>query len=88
LGYKDQEEERIKVEAERRRMQGMAGEWEAVEQPTSAKVNNEADATSELPKKREAEGPPDSEDARSFKLRKKTAPSVMDDWDADLIPSG
>ena len=27
-----------------------------------------------------------SEDVRSFKLRKKVASSVTDDWDADLIP--
>ena len=76
----------MKAEAERRRMQGVAGEWEVVEQPSSSGVNNEADTTLESSKKREAEGLPDSEDARSFKLRKKVAPSVTDDWDADVIP--
>ena len=64
----------------------MAGEWEVVEQPTSGKVSDEADTAPELPKKREAEEPPDSEDARSFKLRKRVAPSVTGDWDADIIP--
>ena len=44
------------------------------------------DTSSEPSKKREAEGTLDSEDTRSFKLRKKAAPSVTDDWDVDLIP--
>ena len=86
LGYTDPEEERMKAEAERRRTQGVAGEWEVVEQPTSKKVGDEADTTPELLKKREAEEPPDSEDARNFKLRKRVAPSVMDDWAANSIP--
>jgi WW domain-binding protein 4 len=86
LGYTDPEEERMKAEAERRRTQGVAGEWQVVEQPTLPKTNDEADTTSESPKKREAQEPPDSEDTRSFKLRKKVAPSVSDDWDAALIP--
>ena len=76
----------MQAEAERRKTQGVAGEWEIVEQSMSGKANDEADATPESSKKREAEGPPDPEDTRSFKLRKKVAPPVMDDWDADLIP--
>jgi len=75
----------MKVEAERRKTQGVAGEWEVVGQPTSNKVNDETDTAPES-KKREAEGLLDPEDARSFKLRKKVAPLMMDDWDADLIP--
>jgi len=75
----------MKAEAECRRTQGMAGEWEVVEQPTSDKVNDEANTMPES-SKREAEGPPDSEDTRSFKLRKKVLSSVIDDGDADLIP--
>ena len=86
LGYTDPEEDRLKAEAERRRMQGVAGEWEVVEQPTENKVHNEADTTLEPSRKRVAEGLPDSEDTRGFKLRKKVAPSVIDDWDADFIP--
>ncbi|KAF9644601.1 hypothetical protein BDM02DRAFT_3150104 [Thelephora ganbajun] len=88
LGYTDPEEERMNAEVERRRTQGVAGEWEVVEQSTSNKVDDEVevDATSELSKKREAEGPPDSEDARSFRLRKRVAPLVTDDWSTDLIP--
>lgn len=76
----------MKAEVERRRTQGVAGEWEVVEQQTSTKFSGEADTASEPSIKREAEGPPDLEDARSFKLRKKVAPSVTDDWDVDLIP--
>jgi len=76
----------MKVEAEHRKTQGVAGEWEVVERPSSTNANDEADATPESSKKREAEGPPDPEDNRSFKLRKKVAPPVTDDWDADLIP--
>ena len=75
----------MKAEAERRRMEGVAGEWEVVEQSTKNKVNDEADTTSELSRKRMAEGLLDV-DTRSFKLRKKVAPSVIDDWDTDLIP--
>jgi len=75
----------MKAEAERRKTQGVAGDWEVVEQPTSNKANDEVDTAPES-KKREAEGPPDPEDTRSFKLRKKAAPPVMGDWDADLIP--
>lgn len=86
LGYTDPDEERIRVEMERRRTQGVAGEWEVVEPSTSTKHNDEANSASELSKKREAEGPPDSEDARNFKLRKKVAPLIADDWDADLVP--
>lgn len=74
------------AEAERRKTQGVAGDWEVVEQSTSNRANGEADVASESSKKREAEGLPDPEDTRSFKLRKKVAPSVMDHWDADLIP--
>lgn len=86
LGYEDPDEVRLKAEAERRRMQGVAGEWEVVEQQTSSGINNEADTTPESSKKRVAEELLDPEDARSFKLRKKVAPSVTDDLDADLIP--
>ena len=86
LGYVDPEEERMKAEAERRRTQGVAGEWQVVKQPTTHKTDDEADTTSESSRKREAQEPLDSEDTRIFKLRKKVAPSVTDDWDAALIP--
>lgn len=82
----DPDEERLKVEAERRKTQGVAGEWEVVEQHTSNKPSDEADATSGPSKKREAEEPLDPEDTRGFKLRKKVAPTVTDELDADLIP--
>jgi len=75
----------MKAEAERRKTQGLAGDWEMVGQPTSNKANDNADTAPDS-KKREAEGPPDPEDTRSFKLRKKVAPPVTDNWDADLIP--
>lgn len=64
----------------------MVGEWEVVEQSTSNKVENEVDTMPESSKKRVAEGFPDSEDARSFKLRKKVVPWVTDDSNPDLIP--
>ena len=56
------------------------------EQPTSSGVDDEADAIPDSSKKRVAEELLDSEDARSFKLRKKAASSVTNDLDADLIP--
>ena len=72
----------MKVETERRRTQGVAGEWEVVEQTTSSTLKDETGVATE-PKKREVEG---SEDTRSFKLIKKVASSVTDDWEADMIP--
>ena len=76
----------MKIEVERRRTQGVAGEWEVVERSTSTTLRDETDVASEPSKKREAEGPLDLEDTRSFKLRKKIAPSVTDDWEGDMIP--
>ena len=71
----------MKVETERRRTQGVAGEWEAVEQTTSSTLKEETGVAPE-PKKQGVEG---SEDTRSFKLIK-VASSVTDDWEADMIP--
>ena len=76
----------MRAETERRKTEGVAGEWEVVEQLTSNKADDEADDALGSSKKREAGGPPDPEDTRSFKLRKKVAPPVVDDWDIDSIP--
>lgn len=76
----------MKAEAERRRTQGVAGDWEAVDQSASTESDDKTNITSLPLKKREAEEPLDPEDTRSFKLRKKIAPSVTDDLEVDLIP--
>ena len=64
----------------------MAGEWEVVEQPTSSEVNSEVGTTPESSKGRGIEEPLGSEDARSFGLGEKVAPSVTNDLDGNLIP--
>ncbi|KAG5639114.1 hypothetical protein H0H81_006703 [Sphagnurus paluster] len=79
LGFTDPDAERIAAEADLRRTQGVAGEWEVVaiiQPPRESASDDEADEkpnlAGEAGTKREAEAPPDDEDARQFKLRKKT----------------
>lgn len=71
LGYSDPDAERFAAETERRRTQGLAGDWEVVTSTsgTSAETSEPA-AGSTL--KRNAENAVDFEDVREFKLRKKT----------------
>ncbi|KAJ7188328.1 hypothetical protein C8R46DRAFT_878610 [Mycena filopes] len=65
LGYDDPDAERLAAEAERRRMQGVAGDWEMVA-PSSA-----APPSSDTGSKRSAEAL-EEEESREYKLRKKT----------------
>ncbi|KAJ7096375.1 hypothetical protein C8R44DRAFT_591739, partial [Mycena epipterygia] len=65
LGYDDPDAERLAAEAERRRMQGVAGDWEMVTPSSDAAP---APSSGE---KRSAEAL-DEEESREFKLRKKT----------------
>lgn len=85
LGYTDPDIERARAEAERRRMQGVAGDWEVVEpaptEPTSATgeeatqgndMQNSED-NQETNKKRAVPDPdPVEEDGARWKLRKKS----------------
>ncbi|KAJ7783078.1 hypothetical protein B0H16DRAFT_1658469 [Mycena metata] len=66
LGYDDPDAERLAAEAERRRMQGVAGHWEMVTPSEAA-----APSSTEAGTKRSAEAL-DEEESREFKLRKKT----------------
>ncbi|KAH9484996.1 WW domain-binding protein 4 [Psilocybe cubensis] len=96
LGYKDPDAERLAAEAEIRRSQGIAGEWQILA-PTEPRVGTKvegdgADGTNgtapgDAGVKREAEAPPDDEDTRAFKLRKKTLTRGLGEiYDPGVIP--
>lgn len=92
------------MEAERRRNEGVVGDWEVitVEEPapgagdagaaevgvpSSGEAAKVASTQQEAGRKREAEAPPDDDDARAFKLRrKKLAPGLGELYDPGLIP--
>ncbi|KAG6866772.1 hypothetical protein C0991_011431 [Blastosporella zonata] len=98
LGFSDPDAERIAAEAERRRTQGVAGEWEVVATitptlaPSSDDENEKPDVNpptgdATIGVKREAETPADEEDTRAYKLRKKGWGSGMSGaYDPDAIP--
>ncbi|KAJ7132802.1 hypothetical protein C8R43DRAFT_1206457 [Mycena crocata] len=80
LGYDDPDAERLAAEAERRRMQGVAGEWEMV-----ASSSSEAARIGETGIKRSAEALDEGE-SREFKLRKKTMGTGLGEiWDPGAI---
>ncbi|KAG2078961.1 hypothetical protein BDR04DRAFT_1146645 [Suillus decipiens] len=100
LGYADPDAERAKAEANMRQTMGVAGEWQFVQNYTSASPapiqsevlrvledeNGETAGPSEGDKKREAPVD-DFEDERSFKLRKKTVDIGLGElYDPGLIP--
>ncbi|KZT66389.1 hypothetical protein DAEQUDRAFT_652399, partial [Daedalea quercina L-15889] len=93
LGITDPDEERRNAEAERRRTQGVAGDWEVVTvgEP-STPADQEADAAVPQPGpsvgvKREAEAIPESEDTRKFRLRRRTVGVGLGEiYDPGLIP--
>lgn len=80
LGYADPDEERAKAEAERRRTQGVVGDWQYVAPALGAPA--EETPANEL--KRPAETPTDEYDERTFKLRKKTV-NLGDVYDPGVI---
>ncbi|KAL5507004.1 hypothetical protein ACEPAH_6460 [Sanghuangporus vaninii] len=95
LGITDPDEERLKAEMERRRTQGLVGEWEVVAPPPpplpdDLQVPKEEESKDEvladsLPQKREVEASP--EDGRHFKLRKRTIGAGLGEiWDPGSIP--
>jgi WW domain-binding protein 4 len=96
LGYNDPDAERIQANLERRRMQGIAGEWEVVsiDPPSTpaaeADVKPSSDAVDMADAKttREAVASTtrsDDDDSRAWKLRKKTA-ALGDIYDPGIIP--
>ncbi|KAL0956302.1 hypothetical protein HGRIS_002459 [Hohenbuehelia grisea] len=90
LGYTDPDAERRAAEAERHRTQGVAGAWELVETadpPASSTPPVPDDAAHPESLKREAEPLADEENARQFKLRKKTLNVGLGEiYDPGLIP--
>ena len=94
LGYTDPDAERIAAELDARRSQGVAGEWQVIASPQppagpepGKSEPSDALETAEARVKREAEAPPDEEDARAFKLRKKTLNTGLGEiYDPGLIP--
>ncbi|KAF5380570.1 hypothetical protein D9615_004654 [Tricholomella constricta] len=97
LGFSDPDAERYAAESERRRTQGVAGEWEVVATIPSAPKPTSDEEVDEKPDiaaagdvtgvKREAEAPPDEEDTRQYKLRKKTwAGGLGEVYDPGAIP--
>ncbi|KAI5120982.1 hypothetical protein M0805_006654 [Coniferiporia weirii] len=98
LGYEDPDSERLKAEMERRRTQGMVGEWETVAPPPPPLPNGSLEIKKEetkegvladaAPQKREAEAlPEDDDDGRQFKLRRRTlGAGLADIWDPGDIP--
>lgn len=96
LGITDPDEERRQAEAERRRTQGVAGDWEVISVIDPAAPVEEGAGHAEavahnsgpsLGVKREAEAIPEFEDTRTFKLRKKTVGVGLGEiYDPGLIP--
>lgn len=95
LGYTDPDAERMKAEAERRRMQGVAGEWQIISTDVSiphpgdnkAQVEGQPAPTVDGNRKREAEVVIDDDDGRIFKLRKKKLGVGLGEiYDPGLIP--
>jgi WW domain-binding protein 4 len=85
--------EKLRVETEKRRTQGVAGEWEVVtpttqpvlDAPLSDPDSSTADVSGTL--KREADLAVDAENARHFKLRKKTVGVGLGEiYDPGIIP--
>ncbi|KAK2467891.1 hypothetical protein APHAL10511_000186 [Amanita phalloides] len=94
LGYTDPDAEREAAEAERRRMQGVVGEWQVVTPPPPPPIpcveegHVEFPATSsDIPLKREAEVYSDDDYDRHSKLRKKTVRAGLGEvYDPGIIP--
>ena len=87
LGYKDPDAERIQAEIERKRSQGVAGDWELVPTKTGAEAQT-IDDSELVPTgmKRGAEDQTiDDEDGRAWKLRKKTV-RLGEMHDPEAIP--
>jgi WW domain-binding protein 4 len=86
LGYTDPDAERLAAEAEYRRTQGVAGDWEVVTSSSATPVETVASSAADT-LKRSAEMALDEEDVREFKLRKKTLKVGLDEiYDPGLVP--
>ncbi|KAH8107996.1 hypothetical protein BXZ70DRAFT_913590 [Cristinia sonorae] len=97
LGYTDPDAARREAEAERRRMEGVAGEWEVVAtEDSSIATTVDGPSSSAGPsvqtdgirsgQKRPLELATDEEDSRTFKLRRRTFGGLGDVYDPGLIP--
>lgn len=94
MGYTDPDAERIAAELERKKTEGVAGEWEIITpvQPPASVTDTEEGGRGQGQEeqtslKREAAAPPEEEDTRSFKLRKKTVSAGLGQiYDPGVIP--
>ncbi|KAI0085189.1 hypothetical protein BDY19DRAFT_860449, partial [Irpex rosettiformis] len=102
LGYVDPDAERRKIEAERRMKEGIVGEWEVVEVPSTGteglgggqeegQVDGrdvaQTDAHTDTERKRQVEVQADDDDIRPWKLRKKTLDIGFGEiYDPGVIP--
>jgi WW domain-binding protein 4 len=86
LGYADPDAERLAAEAEYRRTQGVAGDWEVVTSSSATPVEMAAYSAADT-LKRSADMAMDEEDAREFKLRKKILNRGLGEiYDPGMIP--
>ncbi|KAF8894115.1 hypothetical protein BD779DRAFT_1609689 [Infundibulicybe gibba] len=87
LGYTDPDAERMAAEMERRRNQGVAGDWEVVGVAPAVAPTPDITLQDDANLKREAEAPLDEEDSRQFKLRKRTVATGLGEiYDPGIIP--
>lgn len=89
LGYQDPDAERLAAEAEMRRSQGVAGDWQLIAAPLTSAFSTYSPplttpGSSSL--KREAETILDEDDTRQFKLRKRTFAGLGEVYDPGIIP--
>lgn len=94
LGYKDPDAERAEAEAERRRTQGVVGEWQVITptptppapQLTEDEPSDSTTISSGVPAKRELDAHSDDEYDRHSKLRKKTVSAGLGEiYDPGII---
>ncbi|KAJ7262230.1 hypothetical protein B0H12DRAFT_321708 [Mycena haematopus] len=84
LGYDDPDAERLAAEAEQRRSQGVAGEWEMV--PPSSLESAPPQSSGDAGVKRSAEAL-EEEESREFKLRKKIMTTGLGQiYDPGVLP--
>jgi WW domain-binding protein 4 len=80
LGYKDPDAERIQAELERKRSQGVAGQWELV--PTTPSVASTSSADPVIGVTRDVKPPPDGDITAVAGTKREADPLPIDDEDS------